>query len=257
MIDFLFVVIFLSNLVIGILLGLSGISGFLLPLIYVGFLGLPLSDSLTLSFAAFAVSGIIGAYSYWQSENMNVRLAVLLSAGGLPGAYCGVLVNHLIPDHTAKLLLYLFILFSGLSLLVKKQEKSLSGDKYYSSKLVDNKRIVILLGFITAAVCSLTGAGGPIVVVPLLVHLGINPRVAVGVSLFNSVIIACPAIAGYLAQSNALTIMPLLAQSLSGMIIGILIGVYFANQVQLKVLRILIAVLTICSSVYMLYATIG
>ncbi|MED3551745.1 sulfite exporter TauE/SafE family protein [Cytobacillus praedii] len=246
---FLFSIVICSNLIIGVLLGMTGISGFLLPLIYVGFLGMPLHDSLALSFLSFAVSGIIGAYSYWKSKNMDLKLALFLSIGSLPGALLGVQINVLISDFLAELLLYLFILLAGLSILFKKNNENTITKQ---SILLNHSFIVILLGFLTAVICALTGAGGPILLVPLLVSLGVNIRVAVGVSLLNSVVIAIPSIFGYFAHANMETTTPLIAASLLGTIIGILTGARLANKVPIHHLKIMIAVITILSSVYML-----
>ncbi|WP_313800016.1 sulfite exporter TauE/SafE family protein [Cytobacillus sp.] len=246
---FLFSIVICSNLIIGVLLGISGISGFLLPLIYVGLLGMPLHDSLALSFLSFAVSGIIGAYSYWKSKNMDLKLALFLNIGSLPGAFLGVQINVLISDFLAELLLYLFILLAGLSILFKKNNEHPITKQ---SILLNHSFVVILLGFLTAAICALTGAGGPILLVPLLVSLGVNIRVAVGVSLLNSVVIAIPSIFGYFAHANLETTTPLIAASLLGTMIGILTGARLANKVPIHFLKIMIAVITILSSVYML-----
>jgi uncharacterized protein len=246
---FLFSIVICSNLIIGVLLGMSGISGFLLPLIYVGFLDMPVHDSLALSFLSFAVSGIIGAFSYWKSKNMDVKLAILLSLGSLPGAFLGVQINVLIPDIIAKLLLYLFVLLAGLSILLKKNNET---TKQNRSMILNNSLIVILLGFITAIICALTGAGGPILLVPLLVSLGINIRTAVGVSLFNSVIIAIPSIFGYFSHANMETASMLIIASLLGTIIGIITGTRLANKVPIHHLKMMIAIITILSSAYML-----
>ena len=110
----------------------------------------------------------------------------------------------------------------------------------------------MLLGFITAVICALTGAGGPILLVPLLVSLGINIRVAVGVSLLNSVIIAIPSIFGYFAHANMETASMLIIASLLGTIIGIISGTRLANKVPIHHLKIIIALITILSSTYML-----
>ena len=48
----------------------------------------------------------------------------------------------------------------------------------------------------------MSGAGGPVLVMPLLVVMGISVRTAVGVALFNSVFIGIPAVTGYLAQCD-------------------------------------------------------
>lgn len=256
MIESLYIIVLLSNLIIGILLGMTGISGFLLPLIYVGFLNLPLTDSLALSFLSFAVSGIIGAYSYWKSKNMDMNLAMFLNIGSLPGAFLGVQLNVLIPDTAVKLILYLFILGSGISIVLKDRKKNSSdNESSEKSKLLSDKKIIVLIGFATASICALTGAGGPILLVPLLVSLGVNIRTAVGVSLFNSVIIAIPSIFGYFSHSNMGDVTNLIVSSLIGTTIGILLGSYFANKVKLSVLRMLIAGITIVSSIYMLVKT--
>ncbi|MFC7395048.1 sulfite exporter TauE/SafE family protein [Scopulibacillus cellulosilyticus] len=250
---YLICIVFFSNLIIGVLLGMSGISGFLLPLIYVGLLNMPVHDSLALSFLSFAVSGIIGAYSYWKSKNMDLKLATYLSIGSLPGAFLGVQINVLISDFLAKLLLYIFILLAGLSILLKKNSQSTDSlIEKKQSRLLDKSPIIILLGFMTAAICSLTGAGGPILVVPLLASLGVNIRTAVGVGLFNSIIIAIPSIFGYFAHASMGSIKLLIISSLLGTIAGILTGTRLANKVPINYLKIFIAVITILSSVYML-----
>lgn len=245
----IFSIVLCSNLVIGTLVGISGISGFLLPLIYVGFLDIPVYDALALSFLSFAVSGIIGAYSYWKSKNMDLKLALFLSIGSIPGAFLGVQINVLIPEFLAKLLLYLFILFAGLSILLKKNKEQEDANQ---SKLLNRFFVVMLIGFSTAAVCALTGAGGPILLVPILVSLGVNIRVAVGVSLLNSIVIAIPSIFGYFAHADVNSLSTLIVASLLGTTIGIITGSRLANKVPIQQLKIGIALLTIVSSIYML-----
>ena len=55
------VLMILLNLLVGGCIGLTGIAGFLLPMFYTGFLGMPSSESLALSFVAFLISGILGS----------------------------------------------------------------------------------------------------------------------------------------------------------------------------------------------------
>ncbi|MGG1678720.1 sulfite exporter TauE/SafE family protein [Neobacillus sp. NRS-1170] len=250
--DYLFLISFVIglNMIVGVLLGMSGISGFLLPLIYVGFLKMPVHDSLALSFLSFAVSGIIGTISYWKSKNMNFKLALYLSIGSLPGAFLGVQINVLISDYLSKLLLYIFVLLAGLSILLKRNKDPVIEKK--QSKMLTHSLLVILLGFITAAICALTGAGGPILLVPVLAGLGINIRTAVGVSLLNSIVIAIPSILGYFSHASMGYSPMLIIGSLLGTIAGIVMGVRLANKVPIPQLKMMIAIITILSSFYML-----
>ncbi|MDN3016116.1 sulfite exporter TauE/SafE family protein [Paenibacillus sp. BSR1-1] len=250
--DYLFLISLVIglNMIVGILLGMSGISGFLLPLIYVGFFKMPVHDSLALSFLSFAVSGTIGTISYWKSKNMNFKLALYLSIGSLPGAFLGVQINVLISDYLSKLLLYIFVLLAGLSILLKRtkdpaMEKS-------QTKMLDHSLLAILLGFITAVICALTGAGGPILLVPVLAGLGLNIRTAVGVSLLNSIVIAIPSILGYFSHASMGNSYMLIIGSLLGTIAGIVMGVRLANKVPIPQLKMMIAIITILSSLYML-----
>src|SRR5699024_12425893 len=92
----------------------------------------------------------------------------------------------MIPDDLAKIILYLFVFISGLALLYRSKD---DGNKDIP-QLFENKSFVLILGLVISAICALTGAGGPIILVPLMTALGLNIRVAVGVCLFNSVFIA-------------------------------------------------------------------
>lgn len=251
MVESVVIIIFISNLIVGVLLGMSSIGGFLLPLIYVGFLQLPLRESLALSFLSYAVAGIIGSYSYWKAKNIDVKLAMVISVGSIPGSFIGVQLNFLIPDQLAKLVMYLFVLLSGLSLLIKRKEREDSQGRH-KSKLLKNKISIFIIGLIIAAVCALTGAGGPILLVPLITSLGLNIRVAVGVGLFNSVIIAIPSVFGYFQHTNMDEIALLIVASVVGQIIGITNGTFLANKIKIDHLLYLIASITIVTSLYML-----
>lgn len=94
------------NLVVGLLIGLTGVAGFLLPMFYAGSMNLPVAESLALSFAAFVISGILGAWNYNKAGNLDLKFGLELSAGSLIGAVLGVRLNQMIPEETVKILLY-------------------------------------------------------------------------------------------------------------------------------------------------------
>lgn len=52
-------IIGVANLIVGGLIGLTGVAGFLLPMLYAGYLGMNIFESLVLSFFAFLISGLI------------------------------------------------------------------------------------------------------------------------------------------------------------------------------------------------------
>ncbi len=240
-----------ANMVVGALVGLCGVAGFLLPMFYTASLGMNVSEGLALSFAAFIVSGALGSYNYKKAGNLDLVFGLRLSVGSLVGAVLGVRLNLVIPEDQVKVLLYLVVLLSGISILLRKDGGKDSrknggeadGEKKFS--IENNLPVTLLLGFLTGAVCSMSGAGGPVLVMPLLVVFGVSIRKAVGVALFNSIFIGIPAVAGYLAQCDVMKIFPLLAAALLAHAVGVFYGSKNAERINQGMLKKGVAVFSI------------
>lgn len=234
--------ILLLNLAVGVCIGLTGIAGFLLPMFYTGFLGMPAAEALALSFSAFLISGILGSVTYYKEGNLEIRPAVVLSAGSLLGALAGVRVNLLIPEDVMQIILYVVVLVSGISILLRSSGKE---GKQGDPAALSRGRLVFyfLLGIVTGAVCAASGAGGPVLVMPLLTLLGFPAHTAVGMSLFDSIFIAMPAAAGYLwhgaeEQEMFLLLIPVLI--VHG--IGVAVGSKNAKKIDQTALKRIVAV---------------
>ena len=237
------------NLIVGVCIGLTGIAGFLLPMFYTGFLNLPAADALALSFAAFLISGILGSFNYFRSGNLTLPAAFILSAGSLVGAIFGVKLNLLISEEMIKLILYLVVLLSGVSILVrewlaKHQNKPSASAKSGRSETIDWKSILLylILGLTTGAVCAASGAGGPVLVMPLLTTLGFPAHMAVGIALFDSIFIAIPSIAGYFyAASDVSSLFRLLPLVLILHGAGVYAGSRYAPKINQNLLKTIVA----------------
>ncbi len=268
------IIVTAANLVVGALVGLCGVAGFLLPLVYTGPLGMEVTEGLALSFAAFILSGALGSANYRKAGSLDVAFGIRLSIGSLAGAILGVGLNLIIPEAAVKTLLYLVVLLSGISILLRKEKTKATknlpregqaiqegqaaqesqtiqeGQAAQESQAVQegqaapksigissNLPATLGLGFATGAICSMSGAGGPVLVMPLLVVFGIEVRTAVGVALFNSIFIGIPACIGYLSQCSGMKLLPVMAAALISHGIGVTFGSRNAvriNQVLLK-----------------------
>lgn len=238
------IIVTAANLVVGALVGLCGVAGFLLPLVYTGPLGMDVTEGLALSFAAFILSGALGSANYRKAGSLDAAFGIRLSIGSLAGAILGVGLNLIIPEAAVKTLLYLVVLLSGISILLRKEKpketknpprKGETAPK--SGGISSNLPATLGLGFTTGAICSMSGAGGPVLVMPLLVVFGIEVRTAVGVALFNSIFIGIPACIGYLSQCSGMKLLPVMAAALVSHGIGVTFGSRNAvkiNQVLLK-----------------------
>lgn len=259
-----------ANMAVGGCIGICGIAGFLLPMLYTGGLGFDVTYALALSFLAFLVSGIIGSFNYYKAGNLKVRMSLKLGIGSLIGAIAGVFLQSMIEKSTAKTILYLVVLFSGASILVrmwneKRKADSVSAKKVISDgknsassnpshpkSIADHMGFLIFLGITTGAICSLSGAGGPVLVMPLLVACGVSARIAVGVALLDSVFIAIPACIGYLSRITWTEILGLLVLIVLTHGIGVWLGSRFAGKVPVQGLKIFVAVFSVCIAIYML-----
>ena len=170
----------------------------------------------------------------------------------------------MIEKSTAKTILYLVVLFSGASILVRmwnekrkaasaaSNESPDSSEPVRSKSIADHMGFLIFLGITTGAICSLSGAGGPILVMPLLVACGVSARIAVGVALFDSVFIAIPACIGYLSRITWTEVLGLLVLIVLTHGIGVWLGSRFAGKVPVQGLKIFVAVFSVCIAIYML-----
>lgn len=264
------------NLIVGVCIGLTGIAGFLLPMFYTGFLGMPAVESLALSFAAFFISGALGSVNYFRSGNLDLKTAAVLSAGSLVGAVLGVNLNLLIPEEMIRLLLYLVVLLSGASILVREYlarrgkaavdsasktpgagteagtDTTAGADTIAATTpalrpapaagTARSAALYLLLGLSTGAVCAASGAGGPVLVMPLLTTMGFPAHMAVGISLFDSIFIAIPSAAGYIAAAQDMaSLLSLLPLVLLFHGIGVLVGSRYAVRINQSVLKAIVA----------------
>lgn len=247
----------LSNCLGGGLIGICGIAGFLLPIFYTGALGYTVDMALAYSFLAFLVSGILGSVNYKRAGNLDVPMSLRLGIGSFAGAVAGVFLQALIPKTTAKVILYLVVLISGVSILFRmwRDKKAIRGED--CTPAGPQTMTLLLLGLITGMICSLSGAGGPVLVMPLLIILGVSARTAVGVALFDSVFIAVPACAGYLARIDVAGCLPVLLLIAAAHGLGVLVGSRMAGSVPVNRLKQFVAVFSVGIALYMLYGAVG
>lgn len=247
--------ILILNLAVGACIGLTGIAGFLLPMFYTGFLGMPADESLALSFSAFLISGVLGSVTYYREGNLALRPAVILSAGSLVGAVAGVRVNLLIPEDIMQIILYVVVLVSGISILLRRDRKSPESHEEGKKKISGTKTVFyFLLGLLTGAVCAASGAGGPVLVMPLLTLLGFPAHTAVGMSLFDSIFIALPAAGGYLFHASGNSeLFCLLIPVLAAHGIGVAAGSRNASRIDQLLLKRIVAVASILIALVRLF----
>lgn len=245
-----YLIIVIANILIGGMIGLTGIAGFLLPMLYSGFLGMSTMQGLALSFFAFLISGVLGAYNYYRAKNLDLKLAVWISIGSFIGAIGGVRLNLLIEEGMVKKILYLVVLLSGISILLRK-EVSEEKEKDQSEQKIPPV-FWLIFGAVTGLICAISGAGGPILVMPLLVVLKVPVRTAVGIALFDSIFIAIPSSIGYAMGCRIQDLILLLPLSLISHGIGVWAGSRNPALIRPDILKKGVAVFSVLLAIFKL-----
>lgn len=238
----------IMNALVGACIGLTGIAGFLLPMFYAGFLGLTPIESLALSFAAFIVSGILSCPAYRKTGDLPLRSSASLLGGSLIGAVAGTRVGLILPPAALTVILYLVVLASGTSVLVRMRTDAARSDAAASTDSAPagadqpSPAVLFAIGLVTAVVCAASGAGGPVLVVPTLMLLGIPARQAVAMALIDSVAVGIPAAIGYFAGGSiGIEVWTLLPAALIAHGMGVLVGAANAHRIDAAALKTIVA----------------
>ena len=119
----------LGSCAVGLFIGWCGVAGFLLPILFTGACGLPVTESLLASFLCFAVSGAIGSWNYHRRGELPSRPALVLSAGSLAGGLLGAALGGLLAAETVKTVLYIVVFLSGLAIAVRELRRQQGPEK--------------------------------------------------------------------------------------------------------------------------------
>lgn len=161
-----------------------------------------------------------------------------------------MLVGLSLPSAVLATSLYVVVLLSGASVLLRAGRAG--GDGSGGTPDV-GAGVLVAVGAATAAVCAATGAGGPVLVVPVLMLLGFSPRRAVAVGLLNSVAIAVPSAVGYLVGGAVSAQgLVLLGPAVVAHGVGVVAGSRGAARVDQRVLKVVVALGSVAVAVWRL-----
>ena len=234
---------------VGLCIGVCGVAGFLLPIFFLSVCGYTSAQSLFLSFGCFLISGLLGAWNYRKRGELPAGAALPLGLSALAGSLAGALIGQFFVSAHVRTVLYAVVLVSGVMIFVQDYLGRCRQDARQPRL---HPGVLVPLGFVTAVICAMSGAGGPVLVMPLLVVLGLPVREAVGAALFDSVFIALPALFVYGAQGLSGALIVPMALAFAAHAAGIMLGSRLAGRIPQQPLKRAIAVFSIAFSVWML-----
>lgn len=217
----------LISLIIGIMVGTTGIGGFLIIPSFVLFLDLPVRQAVGSALGLAAFSGLLGVWMFSRRGTLDwalarplvISAAVLTVVGGWASAYLSV-----------SLITGLLGLIVGLGSAAAYLRTTGRIVRAWDATGASAPHVVSAIGGVSGLVSGVTGAGGPVVSIPLMVACGFAPLLANGVGTLLQIVAGT---AGMLVYGwQGLVSMHALACSLPFQLLGISLGIALAHRLD-------------------------
>lgn len=261
---------------VGFLSGLFGVGGgFLLTPLMI-FIGIPPAVAVATVANQFLASSVSGVLAHWRRGNVDVKMGLVLMAGGLVGSGLGTWVFKILRslgqiDLAISLSYVLFLgtvgglmLTESLSAMRRSRKPApvsrpaaAQGHheswvhrlplkmRFRKSRLYISALLPLAVGMAVGILAAIMGVGGGFVMVPAMIYLlGMPTQVVVGTSLFQ--IIFVTANTTFLQSTFNQTVDVVLALLLlPGAVIGAQYGARFGSRLKAEQLRVLLALLVL------------
>jgi uncharacterized membrane protein YfcA len=225
--------------IVGVLIGAVGIGGVLLvPSLYL-LAGIDVHEAVPACTLSYLATGVIGVIVYARHGSIQWNKVFWLCLGAVPAAFLGSISLLSIPAIAVMFLIALLMVVSGIDALIKAYRTS--ADEQVPRQLSPLQFVVI--GFITGFGSAITGTGGPLLLVPIVIFLGLPVLAAIGLSQAIQLPIAAFASVGNWLSGNLNFELALVIASV--MVVGSLGGALLVHRLPAEPIRKLIAFLLI------------
>lgn len=261
---------------VGFLSGMFGVGGGFLMTPLLIFTGIPAAVAIGTEAAQIVASSVSGAIAQYQRKNVDVKMGVVLLAGGLVGSVTGVeIVKGLRQLGQFELFVSLaYVLFLGIigSLMLieslNTMRKSRKGRppsarrpgqhswihglpfkmRFHRSKLYISAIPPLVIGAFVGFLGAIMGVGGGFIIVPAMIYLlRVPTNVVVGTSLFQILFVTSATTVLHAVQNFSVDIVLALILMVGG-VVGAQFGAVAGQRLAGEQLRFLLAglVLLVC-----------
>lgn len=225
------------GLVSGLMIGCIGIGGVILVPALAFVVGVPIHAAIAAAMFAYLLSGVIGTLVFAGNKSIRWDMTRWLWIGAMPAALAGALMASLAPGRVLELMIGLLTAASGAHSLLAPSPSDLE-----SGRTLSNPSLAII-GAVTGVASAMTGTGGPLVLVPILMWLQLPVLTAIGLSQAIQLPIAVLATAGNVYAGSLDVSLGLLIGA--GLSLGTWAGAKLAHAVPRSVLRAIVSVVLI------------
>ena len=220
------------GLLSGLSIGCIGIGGVILVpgLFYLA--GIPIQTAIAAAMMGYLLTGLVGTIVYAGKKSIDWSMAGWLCAGAMPAAVAGAWLSNNVPGSALEFVIGTLTIVSGLQAL-----RGRADDAGRASRL--SPFSLVAIGGLTGVLSAITGTGGPLVLVPVMLWLNAPVLTAIGLSQAVQLPIATLATAGNFAfGSPDVTLGAILAVALAA---GSYAGAQLAHKIPQDGLKKLVA----------------
>jgi uncharacterized membrane protein YfcA len=258
---------------VGFLSGMFGVGGGFLMTPMLIFAGVPSAVAIATGANPLIASSITGTIAQYRHRNVDLKLGIVLLAGGAAGSFFGVQIVKFLRqqgqlDLTVSLLYVVFMsVIGGLMLIeslraIRKQRRGRSitmrrpaqhnwiqrlpfRTRFKTSKLYISAVPALVLGILVGLLSGVMGVGGGFIMVPILIYLLRVPTgIAIGTSLFQVIFVSAITTL-FQAVWNQTVDIALALMLMAGGVIGAQIGAASGQRLRAEQLRLLLAILVL------------
>ncbi len=229
----------LTAAIVGMLIGTVGVGGILLIPALSAFAGLSTHMAMATALFSFIFTGLLGTWLYQRHGSIDWGITIPVCAGAMAGAYPGSMANAMASGRTLDIILGAIIIFAGIYALFPAKKHILS----CASGSLKQRILLMAVGFIVGFGSGLTGVGGPVLSVPLMVITGFGPLTSIATSQVIQIAAAISGSIGNL-QHNFVDLGFGIWVAMAELA-GVAAGVHLAHTISQKALKMVISVVCI------------
>jgi len=246
------ILVVVAALFIGFIVGIVGVGGILLPPVLELLAGMTTHMAMGTALFSFIFYTPVSSFLYWRAGQLDWRVAVPLCSTTLLFSYVGASLKAQLPATTLTLMLASIIIWAGVLVFFPMRQGGVSGF-IHLPRSIQNAGLA-LIGAFVGTMAGLTGAGGPVLSIPIMILLGFAPMASIAV---GQVLACSAAITGSIANYSygALDIGVGVLVGLS-QLCAVFLGIRVARLCNQARLRQLVASVSILVGVYLLATSI-
>ena len=261
--------------VVGFLSGMFGVGGGFLMTPLLMFIGVPPAVTVGTQANQLIAASISGVLGHWRRNNVDVKMGLVLLAGGALGSVVGIAVFERLQDLgqidlTISLLYVLLLGVVGVSMLVEsvavmlRRRRPVSRAKLHRhtwlhglpfktrfprSRLYISALLPFAIGVFGGILVSVMGIGGGFLLVPAMIYLlGMPTALVAGTSLFQIVFTTAAVTVMQATVNHTVDVMLALLLLLGG-VVGAQFGSRLGGRLRGETARALLALLVVAVAV--------